>query len=66
MCEECITPAQLRRGIKPLFCGCGCLGVRRFFTPEEEIEILEDYRRQLQKEIIGVEEAIKEIKRGVR
>jgi len=42
------------------------LGVRRFFTPEEEIEILEDYRRQLQKEIIGVEEAIKEIKRGVR
>jgi|Deesub1362A_J573_1020465.scaffolds.fasta_scaffold00190_2 hypothetical protein len=66
MYEECITPPQSYRRIESLYCGCGCSGLRRFFTPEEKIEILEDYKRQLQKEITGVEKAIKEIKREIK
>lgn len=61
MCEECTAPVQLRRAFP---CGCGCLGARRFLTSEERIEMLEEYRRKLQREIAGVEEAIREIKQG--
>jgi hypothetical protein len=65
MCEECITP-QPRRKIRSPYCGCGCLAIRRFLTPEEKIEMLEDYRKQLQKEITGVGKAIEEIKREMK
>lgn len=59
MCRECI-PARYRE-IRYCGCGCGC-GLRRFFTPEEEIEILEDYKKQLQREIVGVEKRIEDLK----
>ncbi len=62
MCEECITTPQLHKEINALYCRCGCLGFRRFLTTEEKIEILETYKKQLQKEKNGVEESIKELK----
>jgi hypothetical protein len=44
--------------------GCGCdLGIRRFVSPEEEREWLEDYREQLKKELAGVEDQIKKSKK---
>jgi len=47
-------------------CTCGCCGrgcglsFRRFFSSKEERECLESYKDQLQKELAGVEERIKE------
>jgi hypothetical protein len=35
-------------------------------APEEEIEILEDYKEQLQKEISGVGKRIEELKQGAK
>ena len=61
MCEECITP-QSRRRIEPLYCGCGCPTIRRFLTMAEKVEMLKEYRNQLQKEIAGVEKVIEELK----
>ncbi len=44
-------------------CGCGCgPGFRRYFSTQEERECLESYKDQLQKELAGVEERIKECK----
>ena len=43
-------------------CGCGCgPSFRRFFSAREERESLESYKDQLQKELAGVEERIKEL-----
>ncbi|MDY6966514.1 MAG: hypothetical protein SVM80_11215 [Halobacteriota archaeon] len=42
-------------------CGCG-RGQRRFLTREEKIEMLEKYKKELEKEILGVEDRIKEVK----
>jgi hypothetical protein len=39
-----------------------CHHGRRFFTKEERIQQLEKYREQLQKELQGVEEHLKEQK----
>ena len=39
-----------------------CCSPRRFFTKEEEIEMLEDYKDQLKKELEGVDRKIKEMK----
>lgn len=58
MCESCI-PTNIKNRIR--FCGCGC-GFRLFLTPEEEIEQLEDYRKQLEKEIAGVKRRIEELR----
>jgi hypothetical protein len=41
---------------------CGCR-FRRFYSPEEEVERLERYKEQLQKEIAGVDLKISELKR---
>ncbi len=60
MCEECITPKASVR-----LCGC-CLATRRFMTPEERIDVLDEYREQLQKEIAGVEKTLEEIKREIK
>ena len=47
-------------------CNCGCCGCgtffRRFISAKEEQERLEEYRDQLKKEIVGVEERIQELK----
>lgn len=46
-------------------CGCGCgLSFRRFFSSDEERECLETYTEQLEKELSGVRERIKELKAG--
>ncbi len=42
-------------------CGCGCGPLfRRFLTEREEAERLEDYKKQLKKELEGLEERIQE------
>lgn len=45
-------------------CGCGCsTSFRRFNSSKEELECLEDYRDQLQREVAGVEERARELKK---
>lgn len=39
-----------------------CHGFRSFMTKEEEIEMLQQYKEDLQKEIAGVERRINELK----
>jgi len=42
-------------------CGCGCHGGNRnYLSPEEEIEKLNKYKEELQKEQAGVEARIDE------
>ncbi len=46
-------------------CGCGCGPFsRRFFSKSEEMEWVENYRKQLRLELAAVEEQIKECKEG--
>ncbi|MEE8401659.1 MAG: hypothetical protein V3R86_05855 [Candidatus Hydrothermarchaeaceae archaeon] len=59
MCEECLQPIQIRT--RPAGCMCGC-NFRRFLSAGEEIEMLEQYKRQLQGELSGVNERISELK----
>ena len=59
--------AGMRHGHKGMAgCGCGCGGhgpmFRRFLSNEEIQEHLESYRSQLEKELAGVEERIKDLK----
>jgi hypothetical protein len=54
------TPARYSQ-IGHCGCGCGC-GVRRFFTREEEIEMPESCKKQLQREIAGVEKRIEDLR----
>jgi len=46
-------------------CGCGCDGFfhRHYFSKLEEKEWLEEYRDELKKELAGVEERLKELKK---
>ncbi len=60
MCTECAPRNRLHR---TGHCGCGC-GFRRYISPEEEKESLENYREQLKKEIAGVDDRIKELGRN--
>ena len=45
----------------PQTCCCITPRHRRFLTKEEQIEMLENYKKELEKEIHGVEHKIKEI-----
>jgi len=62
MCQTGIAPRS--NGLAGCTCGCcGCgPGFRRFFSSEEQLEYLENYRDQLKKELAGVKERIKECK----
>ncbi len=61
MCQT--GTAHGSRGSTGCTCGCGCgHGFRRFFTAEERRECLENYRDQLKKELVGLEERIEECK----
>jgi len=48
-------------------CGCGCGGGgffhRHYFSRQEEREWLEEYREELKKELAGVEERLKGLKK---
>ena len=46
-------------------CGCGCHDGRHFFTKEERLEKLEDYKNWIEKEKQGVEERIEELKKSL-
>ena len=41
----------------------GCCGARSFFTNEERIEMLKEYKDSLEKEAKGVAERIKELQK---
>jgi hypothetical protein len=53
-CQE--APAQ------PEPCTCKPKFVRRFKSPEEELEELEEYKKELSRELAGVDRRIKELK----
>lgn len=61
MCQPKMAPRETNASD----CACSCCGsgpsFRRFFTLKENIEGLESYKDQLQKELAGVEERISEI-----
>lgn len=42
-------------------CGC-CLRSRRFITSEEKVKALECYKKELQREIVAIEETIKKLR----
>ena len=44
-------------------CGGSCGSNRSFLTKEEKIEMLDEYRKELEREAAGVAERIKELKR---
>lgn len=45
-------------------CGCGAYGMREFFTKEEKIEMLKEYKESLENEAKGVSERIKELEKN--
>jgi len=64
MCQ----PRGSQRTLGAWGCNCGCCGFgygmfsRRFISAKEEQKRLEEYKDQLNKELAGVEERIKELK----
>ena len=59
MCQPRMAP--ISSGLAGCTCGCGGgPGFRRFFSTQEERECLENYRDQLKKELVGIEERVKE------
>ncbi len=60
MCKECLQPIAMRT--QPIGCMCGC-DFRRFLSADEEIELLEQYKGHLQREIAGVDIRIGELKK---
>jgi len=44
-------------------CGYGEYGGRRYFTKEEKLEWLQEYKSNLEKELAGVTERITELKK---
>ena len=46
-------------------CDCGCSDFpRRFLSAQEKKEGLEEYQKQLEKELAAVKECIKEVEKG--
>jgi hypothetical protein len=45
-----------------MMCGYGAYGGRRYFTKQEKIEWLEEYKSNLEKELAGVTERLQELK----
>jgi hypothetical protein len=46
----------------PEFKGCGCMCSRSFYTKEEKLTHLEEYKNNLKKELEGIEARIEELK----
>ena len=45
-------------------CGCGSgMGMRKFFTKEERVEFLKEYKEALEQEAKGVAERIKQLEK---
>ena len=42
---------------------CGCGGARSFLTKEEKLEMLKEYKENIEKEAKGVEERIKHLQK---
>ncbi|MDE1761578.1 MAG: DUF5320 domain-containing protein [Candidatus Micrarchaeota archaeon] len=48
-----------------MYGGCNCGGeMRRFLTKEEKVEILKEYKKNLEDEAKGVAERIKELEKN--
>jgi len=64
MCQPTMDPSSIV-GCTCGCCGCGCgPGFRRFFSTQEQQECLESYKDQLEKELGGIEERIKDLKKS--
>ena len=57
MKDNCCGPKHPPKGECKTSC-CSGHGFRKFITKAEELEMLEKYKEQLQKELTGVEERI--------
>ncbi len=44
--------------------GCGAGGMRNFLTKEEKLEILKEYKKNLESEAKGVAERIKDLEKN--
>ena len=51
-------------GVKKMHGSCNCSGNRHFLTKDEKVEMLKDYKENLEKEVSGITERIKEIERN--
>ncbi len=59
MCQSQLAPINGRTGS----CGCCCQGptlLRRFYSADEQLKHLKTYKDQLNQELAGVEERLKE------
>lgn len=45
-------------------CGYGGHGMRNFLTKEEKLEILKEYQKNLEEEVKGVKERIKDLEKN--
>lgn len=45
-------------------CMCNNCGIREFLTKDEKLEILKEYKKNLENEARGVEERIKELQKN--
>ena len=45
-------------------CECNGRGMRNFMTKEEKLEILKEYKKNLESEVKGVSERIKDIEKN--
>ena len=61
MCDKCFPTNYIQKNINNFGCKCGCVGTRRFLILDEKKQILDDYKKQLENEILGIEKAIKEL-----
>ena len=52
---------KIKRGVVKM---CGGTGMRGFFTKEERIEMLKEYKDSLENEAKGVSERIKELEKN--
>lgn len=53
----------MKRGDKMGMYGCNCYGGRGFLTKKEQLEMLKEYKENLEQEAEGVAERIKELEK---
>ena len=60
----CQGRRSYRMGRHTSGCGCGCMPFHRsFISSKEELEMLNEYKDQLKKEMEGIEERLEKLKK---
>lgn len=60
----CCEPMRKEKMGSPTYCNCGCWHTtvhRHFFSRQEERELLENYRVELEQELEGVKRKMEEL-----